>query len=353
MDKNHTSLVCVLDGEVVGGICFRPYVQQRFAEIAFCAVKSTQQVKGFGTIMMNELNEHVKKMHLTHFLTYADNFAVGYFKKQGFSDKLTIVEHRWRGYIKDYDGGTLMECIINPSIDYRTLKEAVRRHRTYLVNEIKKRVRISRVYEGLKKADMVKYRADPYAVPGIRKAGWKPSTKYTTGRSLRPFQRAMLSVLRQLTAHESSWPFREPVPATVEGYLNVIKYPVYLSLVKLRAVNGVYKTVSMFKLDLNRMCDKCNNFNPEESIYWKCAVNLEHAIETICNRHLKPFEGARNALTADIKMDAAGKATPQCESRIKKVKYYISLMPREQNVLFKIKKVTNYYCNIIKLYFNK
>lgn len=33
------------NGKVVGGICFRPYFEQRFAEIAFCAITSKQQVK--------------------------------------------------------------------------------------------------------------------------------------------------------------------------------------------------------------------------------------------------------------------------------------------------------------------
>jgi GNAT superfamily N-acetyltransferase len=56
---------------------------QRLGEIAFCAVAANQQVRGFGTRLMN----HAKAMArdrdgLTHFLTYADNNAVGYFSKQ-------------------------------------------------------------------------------------------------------------------------------------------------------------------------------------------------------------------------------------------------------------------------------
>ena len=165
---------------------------------------------------------------------------------------------------------------------------------------LKKRVRITRVYEGLKKSDMVKYRADPYAIPGIRAAGWKPTSNYTAGRNLRPFQRALLKVLRQLTANENSWPFREPVPPTVEGYLDVIRFPVDLTLIKLRAINGAYKTVSMFRLDLERMCENCKIFNPEESIYWKCADEMERVIAAVCERELKPYEAARNAMTFEV-----------------------------------------------------
>ena len=34
---------------VIGGICFRPFPTQAFAEIVFCAITSTEQVKGYGT----------------------------------------------------------------------------------------------------------------------------------------------------------------------------------------------------------------------------------------------------------------------------------------------------------------
>ena len=41
-------------------------------------------------------------------LTYADNHAVGYFRKQGFKKQVTMRRERWQGYLKDYEGATLM-----------------------------------------------------------------------------------------------------------------------------------------------------------------------------------------------------------------------------------------------------
>jgi hypothetical protein len=32
-------------GRIVGGICFRPFVEQGFIEIAFCAITANEQVK--------------------------------------------------------------------------------------------------------------------------------------------------------------------------------------------------------------------------------------------------------------------------------------------------------------------
>ncbi len=38
--------------------------------------------QGFGTRLMNHVKEAVKKDNISHFVTYADNYAVGYFQKQ-------------------------------------------------------------------------------------------------------------------------------------------------------------------------------------------------------------------------------------------------------------------------------
>ncbi len=45
MDRRHRTLLALRDGRVVGAICYRPFFEQRFAEIAFCAVTSSEQVR--------------------------------------------------------------------------------------------------------------------------------------------------------------------------------------------------------------------------------------------------------------------------------------------------------------------
>ena len=121
MDRKHKTLCMLKRGVLCGCVCYRPNYPQRFAEIVFLAVDGTEQVKGYGTRLMNHLKEHCKKGGISHFLTYADNYAIGYFRKQGFSKQVTMPRSRWVGYIKDYDGGTLMECAINPFVDYLRL----------------------------------------------------------------------------------------------------------------------------------------------------------------------------------------------------------------------------------------
>lgn len=67
---------------------------------------------------MNKLKDHAQKNDIEYFLTYADNNAIEYFRKQGFSKTPRMPPSRWKGYIKDYDGGTLMECYLNKMIDF-------------------------------------------------------------------------------------------------------------------------------------------------------------------------------------------------------------------------------------------
>lgn len=53
-DRRHRSVAVVRrKGTVMGGITYRPFPHAGFGEIAFCAVSGTEQVKGFGTRLMN------------------------------------------------------------------------------------------------------------------------------------------------------------------------------------------------------------------------------------------------------------------------------------------------------------
>lgn len=107
----------------------RLFPTQAFSEIVFCAVSSNEQVKGYGTHLMNHLKDYHIKHHVHHFLTYADEFAIGYFKKQGFTKDIGLPKEAYLGYIKDYEGATLMECELNPSIIYTQFTSVVRRQR--------------------------------------------------------------------------------------------------------------------------------------------------------------------------------------------------------------------------------
>lgn len=46
--------------------------------------------------------EEMQRRKVEYMMTYADNLALGYFRKQGFSKDCRMPPERWKGYIKDY-----------------------------------------------------------------------------------------------------------------------------------------------------------------------------------------------------------------------------------------------------------
>ena len=77
---------------VAGAICFRSFPSRGFSEIVFCAVTSNEQVKGYGTFLMNHLKDYHIQRGIHHFLTFADENAVGYFSKQGFIKEIGLAK---------------------------------------------------------------------------------------------------------------------------------------------------------------------------------------------------------------------------------------------------------------------
>ena len=59
-----------------------------------------------------------------------------YFKKQGFSKKLTLRKKLYDGWIKQYDGANLMECEINHDVDWTATAKMIRRQRDHLYDAV-------------------------------------------------------------------------------------------------------------------------------------------------------------------------------------------------------------------------
>ncbi|KEP65074.1 UNVERIFIED_CONTAM: histone lysine acetyltransferase GCN5-B [Hammondia hammondi] len=306
-DRNHYTFCLNKEETIIGGCCFRPYFQQKFAEIAFLAVTSTEQVKGYGTRLMNHLKEHVKKSGIEYFLTYADNFAVGYFRKQGFTQKISMPRERWYGYIKDYEGGTLMECHINPRINYLRLSEMLHDQQ-----QVIKRATVSlkplAVYPGL---DFWKKNPgqtlSPSQIPGLLQCGWHPgegaqrasadgkgpsegeraflgSTGAPDGAGcagvgqgyMRPLHEQIMDILDALGKHHSAWPFLKPVSREeAPDYYDVILQPTDISTMKKKCKKKHYTTAQMFADEVQLMFKNCRQYNHQQTIYYKYANELD------------------------------------------------------------------------------
>mmetsp|Transcript_7037 Transcript_7037/g.13139 ORF Transcript_7037/g.13139 Transcript_7037/m.13139 type:complete len:931 (-) Transcript_7037:100-2892(-) len=100
--------------KVIGGITYKPFWDLAFAEVVFCAVIGHEQVRGCGSQLMNHLKEHLGKEGITHFITYADDGALGFFQKQGYTKELSLPKEKWDKRIVEYKGGQLMDCKLDP-----------------------------------------------------------------------------------------------------------------------------------------------------------------------------------------------------------------------------------------------
>ncbi|EME29013.1 histone acetyltransferase [Galdieria sulphuraria] len=293
-DRKHESTIltkCTSSGEyvVMGGCCYRPFIEERFAEIAFLAISDSEQVRGYGTRLMSYTKERTKELGLTHILTCADNNAVPYFKKQGFSKTITLEKERWQGYIKDYDGVTLMECVLNPKVDYLNIPSMLKAQKMCLIEKLKEISNIHIVYPGLDPEARKRIRLED--IPGL-KEGLEQSER-SLGKtipleslaaprdpaSLQALHKELQHILTQVKQHQSAWPFLEPVDPEQTGaldYYDVIKNPIDLRTIQERLDRGdYYVTKEIFAADLKRMIENCEAYNGEKHFITELAHNLE------------------------------------------------------------------------------
>lgn len=336
-DPRHRTMVALKHGRVVGGICYRPFFPQRFAEIAFLAITSSQQVRGYGTRLMNNLKEAVKNVGITEFLTYADNYATGYFRKQGFTDSISMDPRRWKGYIKEYEGGTLMQCTIHRNVQYNDVAKMLRAQRDFILRSIRARgvdlkaagveVREGRLMtrlgslqelrakalkaereqaeaaaqaameddedEGLAEggsgggaggaagagagsssAGPKRRRRSSVASPGGAAA--RGPTRRQRDQAAAALRGTLARLLDAIKADEHSWPFLDPVdPEEAEDYYEKIKEPMDLKTMDSKVKEGKYGSIDAFLADVKLICQNCRTYNPPDSSYVQAANRLE------------------------------------------------------------------------------
>lgn len=279
-DRTHLSIAIVKKPmEVVGGITYRPFKGRQFAEIVFCAVSSDQQVKGYGAHLMNHLKDYVKATSdVMHFLTYADNYAIGYFKKQGFTKEITLDKPKWMGYIKDYEGGTIMQCTMLPRVRYleagRMLvkqKEAVHAKirsisKSHVVHQPPAQWRTGKVTP-----------IEPLSIPEIRAAGWSPGMdELSRAPKHGPNYNTLLHLLNDMQNNTNAWPFQQPVNKDeVPDYYEVIAQPMDLGSMEEKHERDEYPMPEDFIKDALLVFRNCRKYNNETTPYAKAATRLE------------------------------------------------------------------------------
>lgn len=293
---------------VVAAVCFRPF--ERFAEIAFLAVSSKEQVRGYGTRLMNHLKEVLKVRGITDLVTYADNAAVGYFSKQGFYSptpaQATKEDSQWHqciktgydSYIKDYDGANKMVCCIYKDVDYLTLSTMREEVQAAMWKAFLATHKVE-THPGLKSFPerLDEIPGLSFLAPNRRNVSPPPapSRKVSAGGTSEspPRQRPVSSRLQVPTSVESmvhdvletalsngaSWPFKVPVDVSLApDYYQVIRHPMDIATMKVKNAKGEYKSLRDLKDDFKLMFENCLFYNGDDSIYAQAAQVLDKVV---------------------------------------------------------------------------
>jgi histone acetyltransferase len=274
-DKYHRSIVLLQDNEVIGGVAFRTFSDRGFVEIAFLAIQTGRQIRGLGTLVLNNLKEYMKQEGVVFYLTFADNFAIPFFRKQGFKIRISQPRERWVGWIKDYEGGTLMECRASTDIDYLSVKDTIHRQRAAIFEKIKEVSNSHIVYPGVSEP----FPLDIANIRGLKESAiagqpeWRPEPEPDMER----LTAELRSILQAVLHHPDAWPFLYPVdPVLVPDYPKIVRNPIDLQTIGQRLdSNAFYRTKHIFCADLLRMCNNCRLYNRRDTAYYHCADSIE------------------------------------------------------------------------------
>ena len=219
---------------------------------------------------------------MEYFLTYADNYAIGYFQKQGFSKIVAMPKERWVGFIKDYDGGTLMECYIHPGMDYLRVSETVAKQRAFVYERLKQRSSTGVVYSGLEIFNQGKRLTSLMEVPGVPVSGWterhvfEGKTERDRNMHQVKLQQQLKTLLEKLRTATNVAPFEKPLK---EKVLN----PIDLTMIRERLTEkkDFYRNKDMMKADLLRVATNWKQVHPQGTNAYEVGDALEKQIRDL------------------------------------------------------------------------
>ncbi len=281
-DAKHESIAIQLRNDdtgklvIIGGICYRPFLELGFAELAFLSVRSLKQNMGYGGRLMQHAKERIKALNLRIILTSADESAVPYFRKQGFTDKITVPHHVYADAIKEYCSVTLMQCTLYDHVDFLNVPPLIKSWKLALEEKKKEISRSHIVYPGI---DFSKIGRKPLEnVPGTE--------NILSNVALRRRQKMcdnvrteLINIVDQMLVHRSSGPFRRPVNVVETGaldYYDRIANPIDLGTIRKKLEEGwFYVTKEMFVADVTRMFENCRTYNGPDHVVTLMGDRLE------------------------------------------------------------------------------
>ncbi|EGT35554.1 hypothetical protein CAEBREN_05445 [Caenorhabditis brenneri] len=195
-----------------------------------------------------------------------------------FSDKLEINQPVYQGWIKEYEGATLMGCHLHPQISYTKFPDFSRG--------------IQALHCGYKLENGCESRGKVYDSPPLLAVSRIPGTDslkmskkscYQLDERDDHLETKAASILKKLNADKNAWPFANPVDKKeVPEYYDFTKHPIDLKTMHEKLKRKSYHHQHLFIADLTRMFQNCYSFNASNTVYYKMAYKLnEYALKLL------------------------------------------------------------------------
>ncbi|KAF7703847.1 Histone acetyltransferase KAT2A [Cucumispora dikerogammari] len=207
--------------------------------------------------------------------TYADFQAASFFRKHQFSK--TVTNPNYRGLIKDYEGGYLMECILSKNINYLTLLFDLLGKK----NEVFQRLVDDTAVKINERDFLFNYQsAKSFIAENMSKESKDiPTVVINKNVQLKNIMKYIITIIK---SEPSSWPFLEPVKESeVPEYCLVIKEPMDLSTMSQKIKDNLYGDLNEFKEDFDLIIKNCYTFNGVGNIYSKKAGELDRMFKSM------------------------------------------------------------------------
>jgi len=194
-------------------------------------------------------------------------------------------EARWKGYIKDYSGSTMMQCKIHKNIDYVKISSTIKQQRDFIIEQIH-RIMNKQIYNELDFVQKGEENFEFNEVSGLLEAGWT-QTEYDSakGTEEKTFENQSEEIIKILVNHENAWPFKQAVnPRQAPDYYTVINDPIWLEKIQENLDNAYYTHRDMFKKDIIRVFENARIYNAKETIYYKFAEILQSVAQPLLDK---------------------------------------------------------------------
>lgn len=181
------------------------------------------------------------------------------------------------GYIKDYEGGTIMQCSMLPKIRYLEVPRMLVKQKEAVMAKIRAVSKSHVVHQPPAEWKHGIREVDPMLIKAIKESGWSPSMDELSRQPRHgPNYNQLLHLLNDMQNHTSAWPFAQPVnKEEVPDYYEVIKEPMDLSTMEERLQSDLYPRPEDFVRDAKLIFDNCRRYNNETTPYAKSANKLE------------------------------------------------------------------------------